>query len=142
MTNQHFLFLPPCFSPIRELKLNFTNSACFEFEIVKNLLFGNESSSPLQKTIFRLSVHSKHFLLFPQYFQRLIFLGALRKGLFYKGFRADNTKNRNQEVITSYKPSRYTITEVNLTHSHTMTPLDAPVTSNFSFSHSVFYLFG
>ena len=44
-----------------------------------------------------------------------------------------------------------------LTHSHTMTPFDAPgkqafwkhwekkkllVTSNFTFSHSVFYLFG
>ena len=46
---------------------------------------------------------------------------------------------------------------VNLTHSNTMTPFDTPgkqafwkqwekekllVTSNFSFSHSVFYLFG
>ena len=46
---------------------------------------------------------------------------------------------------------------VPLTHSHTMTPFDTPgtqafwkhwekekllVTSNFSFSHSVFYLFG
>ena len=29
-----------------------------------------------------------------------------------------------------------------LTHSHTMTPFDAPVTSNFFFSHSVFYPFG
>ena len=33
-----------------------------------------------------------------------------------------------------------------LSHSHTMTPFDAPrkqaVTSNFSFSHSVFYPFG
>ena len=52
----------------------------------------------------------------------------------------------------------WTVTVKYLTHSHTMTPFDAPgkqafqkhfgkkekllITSNFSFSHSVFYQFG
>ena len=69
-----------------------------------------------------------HFLLFPQCFLNSFFLGFIKSS------------------------------NCVLTHSHTMTPFDAPgkqaywkhcqekenlhVMSNFSFSHSVFYLFG
>ena len=81
----------------------------------------------------------KQFLLFPQCFQKASF-SEVSKG------------------VIVWEWVNYPLCGKALTHSHTMTPFDAPwetsllktlwekekllITSNFSFFHSVFYLFG
>ena len=105
--------------------------------LIKN---GRKLSKSVENTAGKGEIaRYEQFLLFPQCFQKDLYNRHVQPGLVW-------------ERVNLYQ----TITT--LAHSHTMTPFDAPgkqaflktlwekekllVTSNFSFSHSVFYLIG